>query len=373
MSAIQLTKPLSINDATRLIHTVGESTSVLLLSEPGVGKTSVLTNLAVRNGDKWRKPGDNCPTDKERYVYIDVPNTRDGDMFMRMPDNTTGTLRQFLSDVIDPSDTRPINMMFDEVLKGPRSTRPLFTRALLEKTLGDYNLPKGSRVFATSNNVQDGVGDSIEAHVGNRVTIVPMRKPKVEEWCHWAEGAGVSPVTLACVAMNPRLFASYTDGSDAASNEYIFNPRTNAVTFASPRSIAKADAIVKQREILGEDAVFTAIAGTCGVPYASLLTTFISLQGQLVPPQDVLADPERVAVPTGAALWLLMFNLLPVIETQSDMSAALQFMQRVPSREIQAVFNTMALNNERLLPLASSSKDIQTWMMANKNYKLLAA
>lgn len=373
MSAIQMTKPLSINDATRLIYTVGDAVAFLLLSEPGVGKTSTLTNLAVRNGDKWRKPGDNYPTDKERYIYVDVPNTRDGDLFMRMPDNAKGTLRQLLTDLIDPSDTRPINIMFDEVLKGPRSTRPLFTRALLEKTLGDYNLPKGSRVFATSNNVQDGVGDSIEAHVANRVTIVPMRKPKVEEWCAWAEGAGVSPVTLACVAMNPRLFASYTDGADAASNEYIFNPRTNAVTFASPRSIAKADAIVKQREMLGEDAVFTAIAGTCGVPYASLLTTFIALQGQLIPPKDVLANPMGVAVPTGAALWLLMFNLLPAIETQDDMSAAVEFMQRVPSREIQAVFNTMALNNDRLLPLASSNKSIQTWMTTNKNYKLLAA
>jgi hypothetical protein len=373
MSAIKLQKPLSINDVVRLIHTVGDRVTLLLLSEPGVGKTSVLTNLAVRNGDKWRGNGDNYPTDKERYVYVDVPNVRDGDLFMRMPDNVKRTLRQFLTDLIDPNDPRPVNIMFDELLKGPRSVRPLFTRALLEKALGDYTLPKGSRVFATSNNVSDGVGDSIEAHVANRVTIVPMRKPKVEEWCVWGEANGISPTTLACVAMNPRVMASYTDGADAANNEYIFNPRTNPVTFASPRSIAKADVLVRNSSMFGEDAVFTTIAGTCGLPYASLITTFIALQDQLIPPKQVIADPMGVTVPTGAALWLLMFNLIPVIETQDDLNAAVVFMQRVPSREIQAVFNTMCLNNERLLPIAQSNATIQTWMLTNKNYKLLMA
>lgn len=372
MASVQIQKPLSINEMVRLIHTVGGSMAFLILSEPGVGKSSTLTALAKRNGDKWRKPGDNYPTDNERYVYIDVPNTRDGDLFMRMPDNARGTLRQLLTDSIDPNDTRPVNIMFDELLKGPRSVRPLFTRALLEQCLGDYPLPNGSRVFATSNNVSDGVGDSIEAHVANRVCIVPMRKPKAEEWCVWAESNGISPVTLACVAMNPRVMASYTDG-DAASNEYIFNPRTNPVSFASPRSIAKADVFVRNWSMIGEEAAFTAIAGTCGLPYATLITTFRALQDQLVPPKQVLADPTGVKVPSGAALWLLMFNLIAAVETQDDLSAAVQFMQRVDNREMQAVFNTMCLNNERLLPLASSNADIQKWMLTNKNWKLLSA
>ena len=373
MASVQIQKPLSINEVVRLIHTVGDSTTLLILSEPGIGKTSVLTSLAIRNGDKWRKTGDNYPTDKERYIYIDVPNTRDGDLFMRMPHIQRGVLSQLMTDSIDPNDTRPINIMFDELLKGPRSVRPLFTRALLERCLGDYSLPHGSRVFATSNNVQDGVGDSIEAHVANRVCIVPMRKANAEEWCVWGEANGVSPVTLACVAMNPRVMASYTDGADAANNEYIFNPRTNPVTFASPRSIAKSDVVVRNWSMIGEDAAFTAIAGTCGLPYAALITTFRALQDQLVPPKQVLADPAGVNVPSGAALWLLMFNLIAAIETQDDLSAAVQFMQRVDSREMQAVFNTMCLNNSRLLPLATSNGDIQKWMLSNKNWKLLSA
>jgi hypothetical protein len=373
MSSVRIQKSLSINEFVRLVHTVGDKTAFLVLSEPGVGKSSALVELAIRNGDKWRSPGDDYPTDKERYIYVDVPNTRDGDLFMRMPDNARGTLRQLLTDAIDPSDTRSVNIMFDELLKGPRSVRPLFTRALLERCLGDFKLPPGSRVFATSNNVSDGVGDSIEAHVANRVCIVPMRKPKAEEWCAWAATNGVSPVTLACIAMNPRVMASYTDGDDAASNEYIFNPRTNPVSFASPRSIVKADAFVRNSTMLGEDTVFTAVAGTCGLPYASLITTFIALQDQLVPPKQVLADPMGVKLPGGGALWLLMFNLIPAIETQDDLSAAVQFMQRVDSREMQALFNTMCLNNTRLVPLATSNGEIQKWMLSNKNWKLLSA
>jgi len=44
-------------------------------SEPGSGKTSLLSMIAIDNGDKWRSPrdGTSIEGDKYDYIYVDCP------------------------------------------------------------------------------------------------------------------------------------------------------------------------------------------------------------------------------------------------------------------------------------------------------------
>ena len=103
--------------------------------------------------------------------------------------------------------------------------------------------------------------DSMLAHAGNRVCIMRMAKPNVNEWLEWAGQsvtvgdkvqARVSRVIRAAVAMFPRCLASYTTG-DQNDNPYIFKPSMSSLSFVSPRSLAKADVIVRNRDAIGEN------------------------------------------------------------------------------------------------------------------------
>jgi midasin (ATPase involved in ribosome maturation) len=71
MSKINFAPMVSIDEAKTIIGAIGDEVTCILISEPGVGKSSILSGLAEMNGDQWRKVGDDFPSDKYDYIYID--------------------------------------------------------------------------------------------------------------------------------------------------------------------------------------------------------------------------------------------------------------------------------------------------------------
>jgi hypothetical protein len=370
MTAINIRRTVDINGAVRLIQTIGQTVTLILLSEPGIGKTSTLSSLAIANGDKWRKVGDHYPDDKYQYCYVDAPNKRDGDMFINMPERQTQTIEQYTTSVVDMNDPRPKVILLDEVFKTLKSMRPLFTRLILERCLGDKPLAKGSIVYATSNNPEDGVGDAFAGHEADRVVFINLRKTDGKTWSNtWAADNGISAITRACVERNPRLTASYMDGVTTADNPYIFHPKTNPTRYASLRSISMADVAVRNRAVLGEELTWAAIEGATNAAYAQLLTSFIALEKELVDPSKPLTDPTGTALPENpAALVLLMYNMVDLIHTQDELSNGIEYIERSDSREMQSVFMSMVIDSNRLTKLGSANRKVQEWM--KKNYRI---
>ena len=341
-SAVVNTVPsVSIEECARLIEMTGESITYIIQSSPGQGKTSVLKLLAKRNGDKWRKPGEYHDTDEYEYVYIDGGNLRENDLSMYMPDRETKTIGLYTSSLINFNDPRPKIIMVDEVLKVPKLLKPLITRLLLERYNGDRKLPDGSMVFGTSNYTSDGVNDSIEAHVGNRIGLLNMRNPTPKEWAIWAGENGISALTRAWVSLNDSAFASYKTG-DVSSNPMVFNPRSTNVSFVSPRSLEKNDAVVKVWEVLGFDVALAAMCGIVGQAAAESFANFLKMNNDLVKPSDIFLNSDNVRIPEKpAALFMTMFNLVDAITTNDEMTSAMTFIKRAAARELQSVFVSM--------------------------------
>jgi hypothetical protein len=246
----------------------------------------------------------------------------------------------------------------------------IFTRMMLERMAGDVPLPTGadgtkSIVFATSNNASDGVGDSMLAHAGNRVCIMRMAKPTPDEWLAWASANGVSRVIRAWVAMFPRSLASYVDG-DQADNPYIFKPSMTSLSFVSPRSLAKADVIVRNRDALSENAVKVALAGTIGASAAGDMAAFLSLEKSLTDVKDIVKNPEDIEVPKDvSAQLMIMFQAVDVLSTQDELTKFMLFVERIPSAEVQGVFFTMMMRSPKALRLARNNAKIAEWAKDN--------
>jgi ABC-type taurine transport system ATPase subunit len=73
MSKVQFRKSVSIKELRKLIPLIAEDLTVVVQSEPGCGKTSLLSMIAEDNGDKWRSPkdGTSIEGDKFDYIYVD--------------------------------------------------------------------------------------------------------------------------------------------------------------------------------------------------------------------------------------------------------------------------------------------------------------
>ena len=353
MSKINLVETVSINELRKLIPIIGKTLTPVIVSEPGVGKTSLLKMMEEDLGDKYD------------YIYVDCPVKDMSDIGMVIPNHETRTLEYYVASLFKIDSKKPKVICLDELMKAPKLLQVIFTRMMLERMVGDVPLPEGSIIFATSNNSSDGVGDSMLAHAGNRVCIMKMAKPTVKEWLLWATENLVHRSVRSFVSSTPSCMNSYLTG-DQDDNTYIFNPKKPQMSFVSPRSLAKCSVIVQNKDALGENATMVALAGTIGLSAAKQMSAFLSLESQLPDFKDIIKAPDSIDVPKDmASLLMVMFQAVDVVDTQDELGKFMKFVKRVASDEVQAIFFTMVMRAKRTVRIARNNEEIKSWAVAN--------
>lgn len=295
----------TLNQAAQLIATSGSSITYFLQGEPGIGKSSILKMLETNLGSTYD------------YIYADCPLMDLPDFAMPMVDQKTRTTHFAPSSLWQFASTKPKVIMLDEVSKAPNVVKPMFTRLMLERCIGEFNLPEGSIVFATGNNASDGVGDTMQGHINNRVTRIGVAKPTAEAWIDWGISAGVNEIVLAAVHQFPHVMQSYLDDG-GADNPYIFNPKRNTGAFASPRSLYKAGFICDSREKYGADLTHEALQGTIGVSFAGDMMAYMAVADSVPSWEAIKAKPTKTPVPDSpAAQLLLVFGSISQVTTEN--------------------------------------------------------
>jgi hypothetical protein len=348
---------VTIDELRVLIPTIGKEITPIIQSEPGCGKTSLLAMLKEDMGDGYD------------YIYVDCPVKDMSDIAMTIPNHETKTLENYVGSLFKLSSDKPKVILLDEFMKAPKLLQVIFTRLMLERTVGDTPLPEGSIVFGTSNNQSDGVGDSMLAHAGNRVCILEMQKPAVDAWLAWATNNKVSALIRAFVHTYPRCLHSYRDEGEE-DNPYIFSPKRHQLSFVSPRSLAKCSVIVENRDKLGENATISALNGTIGASASADMNSFLRLEKELPSFESILESPMTASIPSQiSAQLMLMFQAVDKIQTQANMTSFMQYLSRIDSSEMQAVFFTMVVRHKTAVKLARGNPEITKW--ATNNYELL--
>jgi hypothetical protein len=351
MATINNIASVTIDELRKLIPAIGNSLTPVIQSEPGCGKTSLLNMIKEDLGDDYD------------YIYVDCPVKDMSDIAMTIPNHASKSLETYVGSLFKLDSPKPKVILLDEFMKSPKLLQVIFTRLMLERCVGDVELPKGSIVFATSNNASDGVGDSMLAHVGNRVTMLKMRKPSADDWNLWATAQGVARPIRAWAAMNPRAFYSYTDGGQE-DNPYIFKPSSTAQQFVSPRSLAKASPIVESKDALGENLMMAMLAGTIGESAAKSMAAFIAVVNKVVRFETVIKSPTTVTMPEDVSAQVMMlFEAVDCIENQDDLSKYMQFVNRMPSSEVQSIFFTMIMRGKPRV--ARYNAEIMKWAADN--------
>lgn len=368
MSKVNFKLTLNFNEVKDLINATGDEVTCIVVSEPGVGKSSLLAAIATDNGDKWRKPSDNYESDKYDYIYVDCPVKDMMDIAASIPNHASKTLEYYVSSLFKLGNGKPKVIMLDEFMKAPKLLQIIFTRLMLERTVGDEPLPVAedgtkSKVFGTSNNSSDGVGDAMLGHVGNRVCLVPMSKPTHDAWNTWATTNMIARPIRAWAAMNPKAFKSYLD-PDQTDNEYIFKPSSAVKQFVSPRSLAKCSPVILNRDKFSENAMMGALAGIAGESFAKSIAAFIAVEGKLLKFEEVVKNPKTTAVPDNvSALVMMLFEAVDKLDKHDDLNSYMEFVNRIKSSEIQSIFFTMIMRTKP--KLGRYNQEIGKWATDN--------
>jgi len=340
---------LSVNlkQAATLIRNVGTTNTILLRGQPGVGKSSILATLGKELPDY-------------HVCYIDCANLDLGDLAMPVidRDNMTTSYAPNVRFGVGKDQTRPVILMLDELGKASRPVMNMLLPTILEHRVGDVGYRTGSIILATTNLDTDGVGDNIPAHAYNRMTVVNLANPTVDQWLEWASDNNIAPEVMAFAKQYPQVFDCYTDIDPKAKNPYIFNPLTgNIKAFCSPRSLEKASNIIKMRHVLG-DAILPALAGTVGEAAARDMDAVINLADQLPLFETIVKDPFKAKVPSSAgALFVLAFMLAGRVDAKT-IDAVMDYSDRMgnESFEAHALFITSLASNKAKVGMACGSR-----------------
>lgn len=343
-----MTNAIQVNhaQALNLLRTCGHTNTFGFVGQPGIGKSALLYTLAEEMPD---------------YLpcYIDAATLDIGELALPVIDRETMTTRYAPNARfgVAKGQTKPVLLFLDELGKASKPVRDMLLPVLLERRLGDLPLPVGSIVFFATNLDTDGVGDQLEAHAYNRVTVCDLANPTADEWIKWAINHDVAPEVLAFARDYPQIFDRYDQLADGDTNPYIFNPmRGNVRAFCTPRSLAHASHLVKNRDALGE-AFRPALAGTIGAAAAAQMEAFISLADSAPRLAEIFADPKGVRLPGSVGAYFLLALSLATKFDKANADACMTYVNRWEQFEATTLFAEQVATNPKRLPVAAKCRE----------------
>jgi hypothetical protein len=342
---------LSSSQVINLIAAVGHKRTIIVEGENGIGKTALFHQLK-----RLPKFANHIAVDP-----IDCTQLSDGSVWMPDLDRENGVSRELPNERFGVSKSnqrgvngsKPIIAFLDEIAKAPQFIKNVLAPIVYEQRVGNYHFVEGSVIFAATNLSIEGLGDSIQAHLRNRLVFVKMRKPSADEWVKWATDAGINPMVIAFVNNEPRVMASFLDyekggayeGKDMSKdNGFVFNPKSTQPAYATPRSLAAAGDILDEGlGVLDDTTLEQALIGTVGVPTAESLASFVRFGREICEYARVIKDPKTAPLSDNPTAQLIqVFQFVSRAKDRTEAEAIVTYVWRMRA-EMQSIFcNTVA-------------------------------
>lgn len=351
-----MNKMLSFTQVLNLIAAVGDKRTVIVEGENGIGKTALFH--ALKQHPKF---SEHIAVDP-----VDCTQLSDGSVWMPDLDRENGVSRELPNERFGVSKvnqlgvngSKPILVFLDEIAKAPQFIKNVLAPIIYERRVGNYHMPEGSVVFCATNLAVEGLGDSIQAHLRNRLVFVKMRKPTAAEWVNYAVDKGVNASVIAFVNSYAQVMDSFLDyekggkheGKDMSKdNGFIFNPRSMALAYATPRSLVAAGDILDAGDgVLDDDTLEAALIGTLGATTAEALSSFVRFGRDICSLERVLKDPATAPISDNPTAQLVqVFQFVSRVDTREDAEKIVEYVLRMRT-EMQSIFANSVAQSQRV-------------------------
>ena len=347
---------LSFTQVLNLIAAVGDKRTVIVEGENGIGKTALFHALK-----KHPKFADHIAVDP-----VDCTQLSDGSVWMPDLDRENGVSRELPNERFGVSKVnqlgvngaKPIMVFLDEIAKAPQFIKNVLAPIIYERRVGNYHMPEGSVVFCATNLAVEGLGDSIQAHLRNRLVFVKMRKPTAGEWVQWAIDKGVNASVIAFVNSYAQVMDSFLDYEKGGKHEgkqqdkdngYIFNPRSMSLAYATPRSLVAAGDVLDAGDgVLDDETLEAALVGTVGATTAESLSSFVRFGRDICSLERVLKDPATAPLSDNPTAQLVqVFQFVSRVDTREDAEKVVEYVWRMRA-EMQSIFCNSVAQSQRV-------------------------
>ena len=271
---------ITLKQAKKLVQCMAHEQSLLFLSPPGVGKSEMVYQAAHEAGLPCRSL---LGTQIAPEDVSGIPRIV-GERSVFCPPR-----------LLLPERPEPFCLFLDELPACAPDVQKAFYSLLLERRLGEHDLPHGTWVVAAGNRMQDrALVRAMSSALVNRVTILHLRVD-ADEWQDWAARNGVRSEIRSFVAMMP----------DALMRPVPAEP----VPFSTPRAWALLSRALDLAETSGILSNQTRRALAFGRLSAEDAAVFCALAEESIGPVRPIEDyVERSSLlpKTEAARWFIL-------------------------------------------------------------------
>jgi hypothetical protein len=218
-------------------------------------------------------------------------------------------------------------LFLDEINAAPPSVSAAAYQLILDRRLGDYQVPDHWAIFAAGNRQGDrGVTYSMPAPLANRFSHFEV-ETNLDDWVTWAYGNEIDERVIGFLRFRPELL-------------FDFDPAHNPVAFPSPRSWEFAHRGLRKFQD-HPDLLQGTLQGCVGPAAGIELHAFVSSLDQM-PDLDAIVAGEEVPVPreidlqyaVAAALVGRAIRAQQEADAQQVVGNILAYAGRFPQREM---------------------------------------
>lgn len=321
-------KPSNVKLALKTV--IAAKQPAYLWGAPGVGKSQVVAQVAAELG---------LQLVDVRAVLLDPVDLR-GLPHVNGDGRAHWAIPEFL-----PRDGAGI-LFLDELNAAPPLVQAACYQLVLDRKLGDYELPAGWTIIAAGNRESDrAVTSRMPTPLANRFLHIDF-DIDVNDWAKWAVGAGLEMPVVGFVRFRPNLLHEF----DARKNN-----EGAAKAFPSPRSWEFVSNILKNKP--AKEIEYDLVAGAVGQGAAAELLGFLRIFRGLPNPDLVIMNPDKADVPTDPATLYALCGALSRKASDQTIGRLVQYADRIPAEFSVLLINDCIEQN----PALADTDAFNTW------------
>ena len=247
----------------------GHHTPVMLWGPPGVGKSQIVAQIGARHA---------APVIDIRLSQMEPSDLRG------IPFRSDNQVEWAIPAILPNSDRHgPRGILFlDEITSAPPSVSAAAYQLILDRKLGEYEVPAGWAIFAAGNRQGDrGVTYTMPAPLANRLSHFEV-ETNLDDWVLWAYRNDIDERVIAFLRFRPELL-------------FDFDPAHNPVAFPSPRSWEFAHRSLQK--FADQPALLQGTMQACVGPAAGIeLHAFVNSLDKM-PDLDSIIEGKELATP----------------------------------------------------------------------------
>ncbi len=304
----------AILDCEFLGAETGHHTPVMLWGPPGVGKSDIVGQIAERH---------NVPVLDIRLSQMEPSDLRG------IPFRSADLVEWAIPAMLPNAKRHGLSgvLFLDEITSAPPSVSAAAYQLILDRRLGQYEVPDGWAIFAAGNRQGDrGVTYTMPAPLANRFSHFEV-EINLDDWVAWAYANHIDERIIGFLRFRPELL-------------FDFDPTHNPVAFPSPRSWEFAHRALKK--FSDQPQLLLGSLQACVGPVAGVeLNAFLATLDQLPDIESILRGedvqaPKEIDLQYAVASTLVGHAIRVKGTTESNMIVGniLKFARRFPQREM---------------------------------------